>query len=379
MPTLATRAARPPSISRSVKILIAVVLSALINLLLMIVIAWTVPHWPRRHPKGTGAPITLTMVPSTPAPDQSALKSSDAAAPPPYIATQDENQSDHAPDQPAFISDKDTQAASEKPAAGFDPLPTQDGKQIPAFDFDTRPFRLDKVASSAASAAAAASQPANAAQPKQRQPPSKTTAAQSTPKPQDQATPQPTQAPDGDSAFMKAQEAPTPVPTPAATPQEFNDPPPPEPDSQQAAQPVTASTARTNSPGLQRKPGYQPETIQTKMNGSINNRGRASVAAMGTPMGRYQKLISDAIGMRWYFYVEQHADLISVGSVKIHFDVAPSGKVEDIRLLAGKPNSELANISQDAISEAEIPPIPPDVAATLPGNKMDVDYDFSMY
>jgi outer membrane biosynthesis protein TonB len=359
-----------------------VLLSALINLVLMVVIAWTVPHWPRGHRKPQGAPITLTIVRSTPAPDQSALKSTGGSVPPPYIATQDENQSDHAPDQPSFISDKDTLAASEKPASGFDPLPTQDGKQIPAFDFDTRPFRLDKVASSAASAAAATAAQPNATQPKQRQPPAKTSAtAQSTPKPPEQATPAPTPAPDDDAAFLKAQDAaPTPAPTAAATPQEFNDPPPPDTQTQDAAQqPMTSATSRTNSPGLPKKPGYQPETIQTRMNGSISNRGRASVAAMGTPMGRYNKMLSDAVGMRWYFYVQERADLISVGSVKIHFAVTQSGKVEDIRILSGKPNTVLADISLNAISEAEIPPIPPDVAATLDGNRLEVDYDFSEY
>jgi TonB family protein len=83
--------------------------------------------------------------------------------------------------------------------------------------------------------------------------------------------------------------------------------------------------------------------------------------------------------MRWYYYVAQRADLISVGSVKIHFMIAQSGSVHDVKVLSGNQNGVLADISLAAITEAEIPPIPPDVAATLDGNQMEVEYDFSEY
>src|SRR6266404_6696870 len=39
--------------------------------------------------------------------------------------------------------------------------------------------------------------------------------------------------------------------------------------------------------------------------GNITNRGISSVNALGTPLGRYQKIVADSIGSRWYTYVEQ--------------------------------------------------------------------------
>ena len=36
------------------------------------------------------------------------------------------------------------------------------------------------------------------------------------------------------------------------------------------------------------------------MAGNITNRGISSVNALGAPLGRYQKIVADSIGSRWY-------------------------------------------------------------------------------
>ncbi len=379
MPTLVTRQIRRPGLSRTAKVLIAVVVAVIIHFLLFLLLAWAIPHWPKGRLPARSAPFRLTITKSTPAPEPARLAGSGAPTPPPYIPTLDEQASDKAPDQPAFISDKDTLAASEKPATGDKPLPTQDGKEIPAFDFDTRPFRLDKVVSSAASAAPAS--PTDSKDPskeKEQHAKTKTSIPDSKSKPKSQPTPVPTPA--GELASLK----PDPSPTPQATPDEFpslSDTPPPPEAQPMARQAVTspATPSSKTSPGLKKRAGYQPETIQTRMAGSINNRGRSAVSALGTPMGRYNKVVSDAVGMRWYYYVQQRSDLISVGTVKIHFVISSDGHVSSVKIIGGNENGVLADISVAAINEAEIPPIPQDVAATLEGNQMEVDYDFSEY
>ena len=379
MPTLVTREIRRPGLARSTKILIAVLLSVIIHCLLLLLLAWALPHWPRARLPGRSGPFRLTITKSTPAPQADQAAASGGSTPPPYIPTLDEQQADKPPDQPSFISDKDTHAASEQPANGDKPLPSQQGKEIPDFQFDTRPFRLDKVASSAASAAPAS--PTDSKAPdkqKDQHTKTKTSAPDSKSKPA--VRPEATPSPAGDLATLKPVASPTPEEFPGATPDNSETPPPPEAQPM-ARQPITlpATPNSKTSIGLPKRPGYQPETIQTKMAGSINNRGRAAVSAIGTPMGRYDKLVSDAVGMRWYYYVQQRADLISVGTVKIHFVVNSSGHVGGIKIVSGNANGVLADISIAAISEAEIPPIPDDVAATLDGNQLEVDYDFSEY
>ena len=71
---------------------------------------------------------------------------------------------------------------------------------------------------------------------------------------------------------------------------------------------------------------YQPEEEETRVQGSISNLGsKPGVDAISTPLGRYRKTIADAIGSRWYFYIKQKMDLITVGSVHIKFYIDEQG------------------------------------------------------
>ena len=60
---------------------------------------------------------------------------------------------------------------------------------------------------------------------------------------------------------------------------------------------------------------YRRQKERTHIAGNITNRGISSVNALGTPLGRYQKIVADSIGSRWYTYVEQKRDLINIGTL----------------------------------------------------------------
>src|SRR5207237_1981194 len=77
----------------------------------------------------------------------------------------------------------------------------------------------------------------------------------------------------------------------------------------------TPPPAQQSTPTQPQRPksSYRPEQVQTRMRGNISNRGRSSVNALGTPLGRYQKQLYDAVGSRWYYYVGRDRDLISIG------------------------------------------------------------------
>lgn len=372
MPTLATRPIRQTRkrrrLTTKVKILVAVLGSLLLHVILLFVLGWVVPHWPRAKLRGNLPPIHLTFTPSKPA--ASPAPSTASGTRPEYMRTLDEQRADHPPEAPNFISDKDTAAASEQPAAGDKPLPTQQGKEIPTYDFDTRPYRQGKQAQDAASAAPAApppqDQPKKTADTKKPAPHSK---ALHPPKPP--ATPRPA----GEIPSMAADASPTPEPpTPRETPDEASAPPVPRQSQQTSANPSV------NSPGLPHPPGYQPETIKSKVTGGISNHGRSAVAAVGTPLGRYEKAVEDSIGMLWYQYTEQHMDQIGFGEIKVHFYINRSGKVQNVRVTSGKQNSVLADISIQAITEAPIPPIPPEVAETLDGGQLEFEqFGFGVY
>ena len=169
-----------------------------------------------------------------------------------------------------------------------------------------------------------------------------------------------------------------PQPKPSATPDETTPQPdpasqPPAPQSQRQVDPTVAS------PGRQTLPGYQPQSEQTKMVGGVTNRGRSSAAALGTPLGRYQKQVQDAIGSRWYFYAQKRGDLASIGTTKIHFFVNRDGRIDGVRVMSNSSNETLASFSVQAVVEARVPPMPPDVAAILDQNRLEVEYSFAFY
>ena len=371
MPTLAprlTRTAPRRRLSTKTKVLIAVLGSLLLHGVLILVLGWVLPHWPHAKLQGHPLPIHLTFAPSKPA---AAPAKEPAGTRPEYVRTLDEQKSDAPPDDPKFISDKDTKAAAELAANGDKPIPTMDGRDIPVFDFDTRPYRQGKEAQDAASAAPAAPPPPD--QPRKTpdvKKPAPHTKALHPPKPP--ATPKPP----GELAAVAPETTPPPdqPPTPDQTPDEASAPPPRPNASEQAS-----ANPSVNSPGLKHPPGYQPQTIKTKATGGITNHGPAAVAALGTPLGRYQKTVEDCIGMLWYQFTEQRMDVLSAGEIKVHFYIDRSGRVEQVAVSSGKSNGALADISIQAVTEAPIPPIPPEVAATLDGGRLEYDFGFGVY
>jgi outer membrane biosynthesis protein TonB len=124
---------------------------------------------------------------------------------------------------------------------------------------------------------------------------------------------------------------------------------------------------------------YQAQKEQTRVSGRITNRGPSAVNAVGTPMGRYQKAVSDAIGSRWYYYMKRKLDLVSIGTAHVEAEVDAEGHVQNLRVLSNNANEAFANICLQSFQEAKLPPIPPDLAATLPGGRMSVDFYFTTY
>ena len=101
--------------------------------------------------------------------------------------------------------------------------------------------------------------------------------------------------------------------------------------------------------------------------------------AVGTPLGRYQKAVSDAIGSRWYYYIDKKRDLISIGTAHLEAELDAQGHVKELRVISNNANEAFANICLQSFQEAHIPPIPPDLIATLPDGRMHIDFSFTSY
>ena len=237
----------------------------------------------------------------------------------------DESKQTEAPKDKTFESNANSIAASQGAAAADIPVPTQEGKDRPNFDLDTHPYSL----------------------------------------PNDGAQPQPSIAPQ-----------------PSATPQSTPQPTPISKDDELAM--LTSTPRPTVQPTVQTKPQqpksiYQPMKDRTRSAGSISNRGISSVNAVGTPLGRYEKLIFDAIGSRWYAYVPEKMDLISLGTAQVAFSIDRSGRVKNLKVVKNTSNESFANVCLQSILEIQLPPIPEDVASTLPPEGLDEQITFTMF
>ncbi|MEA3186975.1 MAG: hypothetical protein QOD99_805 [Chthoniobacter sp.] len=378
------------------KTFIALSASAILHALMCIsLIAWA---WLRPMKMRQAVPdfsqLEVTLMPAGTSPPPPAVAATTvppmvAPTPPPKVtrSTLDADgleATDMAPAKPLFESDINSRAASELPGLGSLPLPSQEGKQREFEQFKTQEFSLGKGAQPAQAKLDPAGRPAPveasppAPKPMPSAAPKEQAVPQSTPRPTPFFTPTP--APTSTPAIANALALGKPTPVPSV-------PPPPTPVQSATPAPQLAKLVPTPAlrghteapPTTPREPGYQPQREQTKIEGGISNKGRPGVDAVATPLGRYKKSIADAIGSRWYFYINNRMDLITVGDVHIKFYVNEAGHPEDVKILSNTANDTFGNYCIQSVTEAKIPALPPDVASALVNGRLEIDYHFTIY
>jgi outer membrane biosynthesis protein TonB len=241
-----------------------------------------------------------------------------------FIET-DESKKAPEPKEKTFESNANSIGASELAAAGELPLPSQTGKDRPFMDLETHQHSLETKGA----------QPQPSAAPHEN------------PKPSAAPQTQPAPVTAAEQFAMLTQKA-----APAAEPS--------------AAAPQTRSA-------------YRAQKERTRISGRITNHGVSSVNALGTPLGRYQKFLLDAIGSRWYAFVDRQIDLIRIGTARVVFVVDRSGHVKNLKIVENTSNEALANVCIQSIQEAQLPPMPDDLATTLPPEGLDMDIPFTIF
>ena len=315
--------------SKRKKITLAVVGSLLLHVLLFLaVVGYYTIFPPPANPKSTDKPADP--------PELTLLDTPPAQAEQQYVRTDDDQKTDQKQDNAPFQSDKDTAAASEKQGNQQAPLPTQDGKDLESLMFKNNDFSLamngqDYSRNSANGGENATSTPA--------------------PTPDTTPTPEPT-AKDDDLAMSKP--TPTPLPTPSPNP----------------------AKNKQNQPGAPRT-AYRPQSIINRMQGNVSTRGHSSVSALGTPQGRFEKAVEDAVGSLWYYFIQQRSDLINAGTVRIEFVVSPSGEVLSARVVSNSSNETLATCSLQSVRQAKIPPMPQELIPLVPERGLEFTFSFN--
>ena len=309
----------------------ALIASVVIHFLIILLVALALAFRPPVFvPQADEAPVELTIVAPESRPNQK----------PSYVETSESQQADKPPEDAPFESDKDTRAASPLSATGDAPVPSQDGTENPALSFENKDYTAGPQARPSTPAV----------EPRQETAPEPKAEPTAEPK----AVPKFTPRPGTQLALLEP-------PKPQTTPR---------PQSEKAVQ-----QQQTQVP---QPPGYQPQTRITRIRGNISNRGRSAVSATATPLGRYKKMLSDAIGSRWYYYVSDQMGLLNVGTVEVRFVVRESGKVERMQVLRNSSNESFAACTVRAIMEAEIPPIPKELVPMLESSRIEIEYSFTI-
>ncbi len=295
-----------------------------------------------------------------------------------YIRTAQNEHADAAPKNAAFISDRNTAAATIK--APFpdatEPLPTMDGLKLPTRELAERDHHdgqlKDDARSKTPQGALAMLQPPPPAPPQ--------IVAKAVP----ESTPLTKMMEEADKALasvdknrltieLKKAEA-----TPDTPPMPQPPPPIPKAIPVMEAAPVAFTTPNQDSDV------FTPFTRTTQTKGTISNRGNAAaVDAEESPKGRYIRQVTGQVEKKWHLYRLLRRDGVTYGSLEITFYVNKKGEVEDLSIVDDKEsNPILTGFTLRAIRDAAIPPIPADVISLLPMNdqeRLKIEYNVLIY
>jgi outer membrane biosynthesis protein TonB len=84
---------------------------------------------------------------------------------------------------------------------------------------------------------------------------------------------------------------------------------------------------------------------------------------------------SDRAGI---YYVNSQMGLLNIGTVDIRFTVTPEGKIKSPQVLSNSSNESFASVSLASVVQAEIPPMPPEVAKLIENGRLEIDFSFTI-
>jgi hypothetical protein len=378
-------------VPRSRQVALGAVVSVVVHLLILLLFVGAALVFPERvepPPMAQKPSVELTVVPMANAAPEPRLR-------PPARHFVDANglKAGERPKEATLEADRDMTEASELPARGESPLPTQDGETLPFMrDFANQEIRLgaEDNAARAESARAEAAQ-----QPQPQAPQTATVAPMYAPQPvekealaaaekakpqeklpepakQARATPLPKVAKPDETQLAMAKTQPEAAPAPA------------QPVEKAETRPMPNQYASFSTPKPMTGPSiadrYKEELRKTKNEGRISTRGVSGVNAINTPAGRWRKRMFEAMKQNWSMFVQQNPDLVTIGTVRVKFVIArEGGKASQVRVDAEGGNYTSAEVCRRAVIETPIPQPPADLFENLEGEKLEAEVIFTLY
>ena len=70
---------------------------------------------------------------------------------------------------------------------------------------------------------------------------------------------------------------------------------------------------------------------------------------------------------------------MKLGTTRVSFAVDRSGRVKNLKVINNDSNEAFANVCLQSILDAQLPPIPEDVAKTLPPEGLESEISFTTF
>jgi hypothetical protein len=302
-----------------------------------------------------------------------------------YIRTTQNEASATKPSNAAFQSDRDTVAASARPAVPGStlPMPTLDGTAPDTRELADRDHRDGEIKNDSAPVS-----PIAQTQMLPPPAPSPPPAVASTPPEVVKAIP----LPDPMTRLLEQADRESPRLAMDSPPEAAPQMRPPEPAGPQVrapaaeAPPPVVKAIPVPDPVAKATPrperdAFSPFTRTSKTDGSILNPGANAVDAEATPLGRYMRQVTGAVERKWHLYVRLAKDSVNFGRVRFRFYVDARGTPQDLTILSDARDADprMRELTLRAILDAQIPPIPPDLMPTLDDGRVKIEYEAIVY
>ena len=313
-----------------------------------------------------------------------------------YIRTTVPQESLTSPDQPDFVSDRNTVAQSERPGDGSNALPSIDGEREGSIEVEDQRFRDGlPVDESPTNTEAEPTTPGSLAS-SEIQP---TTEPQELSKTQAQtateiseplpdivdAIPLPKTEGQLHPEILQGEEDSQPTDDVAEDPVEMEEALEQSELAAESAPPGAPTLPLTPAPSSLPVPNrnvdaFQSETRKANLKGEARKKGYAAFDAEDTPIGRYRKAVSNAVERSWQAKMLANQDFFGFNvKIRVEFSLNRWGKVSNVRVPKRAKNAVLTNQTLAAILEAKLPEMPPLVIEQLDGGDLPCHFNFTIY
>ena len=349
-------------------------------------------------PQETVAWIVPEIAAVVPAAEESAAKPAPPPPATPSFARTSRDQESPAPENPAFIGERNTRATSDLAAEPEAPaMPNQEGEEPDdEGDLETTVSRLqdgdlatDRIARPDAKALPEMATGPDAPEPMRTEaavaPPPAPPPAQA--KETEKLAQGPISVEREEKADPEEQAARPPEPAEPArnTPQQATGESkelPKEPTEQETAdkeQPGKDTPPTRPAPSVrQADPGFRGYQYKHRIHGSINRQGRSALDVEDSVLGRYHAQLSRAVEREWQRNCVRNRDYITPGQIIVRFVLEANGKVRSVSFVEefGVGNIQ-KGFTSESIRTAAIPPFPAEMKKQLDGEPLEVTYSFT--